>query len=62
MLVLQRNYGERIIMQSDTGEVITIMVTETSQRWCKLGIEAPLRWRIMREEIIDQRPHPPEVC
>jgi carbon storage regulator len=52
MLVLSRKIGERIIV----GESIVVTVLEVEHCRVRLGIDAPLRVNIRREELPPQSP------
>ena len=47
MLVLSRKVGERILI----GDEITVTVVRVSQGSVRIGVEAPDRLQIVREEI-----------
>ena len=47
MLVLSRKAGEQVRIGSD----ITLVVLEVHRGWVRIGIEAPARVRILREEL-----------
>lgn len=51
MLVLKRRLGERIFVDLESGERITIEVTGVSGDSVRLGIVAPRHVSINREEI-----------
>jgi len=58
MLVLTRREGERIILSlsGDGGEQIEIAVSihELRKGSVKVGIDAPKRVKIVREELVDE--------
>ena len=56
MLVLSRKPGERILLRSDDGEEMEICAVRIGPNNVRLGIEAPRRWNIVREEIADRGP------
>lgn len=51
MLVLSRRRNEQLIIETPTGERVTITVTDLRQISAKLGIDAPRSWRIIRKEL-----------
>ncbi len=50
MLVLGRQQGDSIVIDTPLGE-ITITVVRLGQRYARIGIEAPAGWPIVRSEI-----------
>jgi carbon storage regulator len=55
MLVLSRKRGERIVL----ADSVVVTVLEVKRGAVRLGIEAPPRVRIMREEICQRASRPP---
>lgn len=56
MLVLTRKNKERVVMVDDrTGETMQIVVDKCNAGACRLMIDAPKHWRIIREELIGDR-------
>lgn len=54
MLILSRKSKERILLIDEaTGDRITVAVVETRPNTSRIGIDAPKRFRILREELID---------
>ncbi len=53
MLVLTRCIGESLVIHTDQGEV-QITVTRCTNRRCRLGIDAPDSFRIVRSEIVQR--------
>lgn len=51
MLMLQRNQGQRLILQNSQGDEIIIVLEKAGKRWGKIGIAAPKDWKILREEL-----------
>ena len=51
MLVLTRNVGERILLGSD----VRITVCTASDGRARIGIEAPISVRVMREELVGKK-------
>ena len=51
MLVLSRKVGEKILI----GDDISITVVRVAQGTVRIGVEAPERLQIVREEIKDQQ-------
>lgn len=52
MLTLTRRTGESIFIEDlKSGEVLQVMVLERDHAQVKLGIEAPRRYSIWREEL-----------
>lgn len=51
MLVLGRNRGQKVIVQLDNGEIISISVVEVRGTKVRLGFDAPGSVCINREEI-----------
>jgi carbon storage regulator CsrA len=51
MLVLSRKPGERILLRSDDGEEMEICLVRIGPNNARIGIDAPRRWNIVREEI-----------
>lgn len=55
MLMLSRKSKERILLIDETtGDTITVAVVETRPNTSRLGIDAPKRFRILREELIGE--------
>lgn len=52
MLVLTRKIGERILI----ADSITVTVLDSGSGKVRLGIEAPLQVRVLREELQDRLP------
>lgn len=48
MLVLSRRIGEKIVIGTD----VVIIVVKVSGNRVKLGIEAPIERRVVRQEVI----------
>ncbi len=56
MLVLTRRIGERIFI----GDNIVIMVTDVQGCSVKIGVDAPIDVRILREELLtEEKPDDP---
>ena len=51
MLVLSRKLGEKIVV----GENIVITVVKIDRNQVRIGIEAPPKVAVMREELLTQR-------
>lgn len=47
MLVLSRYIGEKVIIQTPTGDIIEVITLDDS----KLGFSAPENYKILREEL-----------
>jgi len=52
MLVLGRREGERIVLRTEDGKVIEILVVRAANGKAKLGIEAPDDVEILRDELV----------
>jgi carbon storage regulator CsrA len=52
MLSLTRNDGESIVIETPSGDWIEVSVSMDRGK-VKLGIEAPIEYRIVRKELID---------
>ena len=52
MLTLSRKDGQRIIIQNPHGTDIVIVVKGIDRGKCRVGIEAPDDYVIMREELL----------
>jgi len=55
MLVLRRKPEERIVIATPAGP-ISITVTRIERRSVQLGIHAPTRCQVLREELVTQEP------
>ena len=53
MLVLSRKKSERIFINAPRSGQIEIMICDVDQGKVKIGFNAPLDFKIKREEIID---------
>ena len=51
MLVLGRRAGEAIVINTPTGDVRIVVLEDSSGR-CRLGIDAPRNFQIIREELV----------
>ena len=58
MLVVSRKKGEKILI----GDDIVIVISKVKGETVRVGIEAPLDIRILREECKDQPPPPEKVA
>lgn len=54
MLVLTRRVGDRIIIQTDQGEV-AIVVQRIGTEKIRLGVEAPAELLVLRGELVSGR-------
>jgi|JI10StandDraft_1071094.scaffolds.fasta_scaffold02263_27 carbon storage regulator len=54
MLVLSRFRDEKIIVQTPSGEEVTIMVVDVRGDKVRLGVEAPASWPVHREEVLER--------
>jgi len=55
MLVLSRKTGQSLILTTDAGEVIEVMITDIrSGPTIRVGIEAPLSVTVWRKEIYEE--------
>lgn len=61
MLVLTRKVSEEIVLTSDTGELITLTLVSLKGSTARIGIAAPQRWKILRDELILRPPRPEET-
>ena len=52
MLVLTRKIGERLILTTEQGERIEILLIAARCDKAKVGVEAPQSVKVMREELI----------
>ena len=52
MLVLTVKDGERVILQTESGEQITVILASSKDGRAKLGFEAPVSVSILREKLI----------
>lgn len=55
MLVLTRKPGERIVIETENGERIVVALCQLRVGQVRIGIEAPRNFRIMREELIENK-------
>ena len=53
MLVLARRPEEKLTIYIPTGEKIEILVTEARQGMVRLGIKAPPKYVVLRDELLD---------
>jgi len=53
MLVLSRKLDESIIVVSPNGEIMEIKITKIEENRTKIGIEAPINFKIFRKEVFD---------
>ena len=53
MLVLTRKPEESIIVVSPRGEIIEISLAKLDNERARIGIEAPMTFRIFRKEVYD---------
>jgi len=54
MLVLSRFRDEKIIVQTPSGEEITIMIVDVRGDKVRVGIEAPQAYAVHREEVAEK--------
>lgn len=55
MLMLSRKAIERILLIDElTGAKITVAVVEIRPHTARIGIDAPQRFRILREELVEE--------
>ena len=52
MLVLARRPDERLTIYTPGGDKIEILVTEARQGMARLGIKAPPRYVVLRDELL----------
>lgn len=55
MLILERGVEEAIII-GEGPDAVRILITGIGRRSVKVGIQAPRRIRVLREELLDRRP------
>lgn len=55
MLILTRRPGERLVMETPSGEKVTVEVLGNHGSQVKLGVEAPRHTTVDREEIYDRK-------
>lgn len=53
MLVLSRKVNERIVITSPEGVKITLMLIEVRGDKARIGVEAPIEYRVNRGEVQD---------
>lgn len=53
MLVLARTVGEKIIITSPEGVILTLTIVEVRGDKTRVGIDAPREWSVHRKEIAD---------
>ena len=53
MLVLSRKLDESIIVVSPLGEIMEIKITKIEENRAKVGIEAPINFKIFRKEVFE---------
>ena len=51
MLVLTRKEGQQVTITTPSGEELVITITEGN---CRLGIDAPQEYLILRDELLDK--------
>lgn len=56
MLCLKRKERERLTITAPTGERIVVTALECGNGWTKVGIDAPLSFKIVRNELIECEP------
>lgn len=54
MLVLTRKAGQSIVIKTDTGDEIEILVLNISGNQVKIGTEASNKYKILRNELMDK--------
>ena len=54
MLILTRRPGETIIIETPTGEKITVAVLGVKGNQIRIGMDAPKDVTILREELVDR--------
>ncbi len=52
MLILQRHIGQRIRIECPDGNVVWITLVDVQARKVRIGIDAPLAFICMREELL----------
>ncbi len=52
MLVLARRPDEKLTIYTPSGEKIEILVTEARQGLARLGIKAPPKYVVLRDELL----------
>lgn len=53
MLVLERKSNQSIIIETPSGDTITIHMLDTSRGKAKVGIDAPEEYLILRDELLE---------
>ena len=54
MLALSRKNKEKIIILCPNGETIVIQAVECHTNKVRLGVKAPLNYKILREELLER--------
>lgn len=54
MLVLSRNQGESIVIQTPAGELVEVMIVECQGKKIRVGIEAPKDHIVYRKELLQK--------
>ena len=57
MLVVTRLLDEVIRIRTEDGKLIRIMVVQIKPGKVRIGIEAPLEFNIVREELVEEVEH-----
>ena len=52
MLILARRQDESVIITTSSGEEIKVLIIDAHNGFTKLGIQAPLNYEILREELL----------
>jgi len=56
MLCLSRKQDEGVTIQNkQTGEVIHLLILDTTTGRVRIGIEASSEWKILRDELVSRR-------
>ena len=58
MLVLTRKKGESIVILDAKGDAIEIYVTKIDYDQVKIGIKAPMDFKVFRRELYDEMANP----
>ena len=56
MLALKRKQGESVTLTLPDGRAIVVFISSWDNHVCKVAIEAPADVKILRTELIGQRP------
>ena len=54
MLVLTRKEGESIRITTPDNHIIDVMITKSANGQAKVGIDAPVYYSVLREELVDR--------